>query len=186
MQVFIVPKLIQAKVVLHWALPLSQSQFVNRSVLLCVSCLDSHFSDKAVISGIGACNMRQFAFASFVFGIQLQYKITGLDVILVTGVWWSTSSNPSRNQWLCFVCFWVIVTDWFFPLVLAVVVDCSSLEEGHLEWSVGPPRYPRNEPGYSGHLLTIKVTSDKKCSPLFPGVGLVLASGFKYLSDWLT
>ena len=100
---------------------------------------------------------------------------------LVTSLGRNTSSSSSRNQQLCFGCSWVIVVDWFFPLVL--VVDCSDLEVGHLEWSVGPPRYGRNR-GTAVVRWPCRWFL-QNCSPLFLGVGLVLASGVKCLSDWL-
>ena len=82
MQVLIVIELIQLEYsCIELFLCHNQTQFVNRSVVLSVSCFDCHFSDKGVVSRVGANKTCHYPFTSFVFGIQLQYKITGLDVV---------------------------------------------------------------------------------------------------------
>ena len=113
----------------------NQTQFVNRSVILSISFLDSHFSSfpgyvptiRAIFHSHLLClgsssntrspiwmlsRTRNHLFLGNKFGakyfIQLLQKSATLFCVLLNNV-----------------------ADWFFPLV--VVVDCSDLEVGHLE-----------------------------------------------------
>ena len=61
-----------------------------------------------------------------------------------------------------------------------MAVDCSGLERGRLEWWGFPDIV-----GTGVQRSSVDHVADfgQKCSPLFLGVGLVLASGVKCLSD---